>query len=351
MKSLFLPCVLLVLLLSYSCVDPLELKIDDNAQQLVVDGMITDEAGPYTVRLSRSKPYATYHDNWSTAETGAQVTIADDKGNQETLQEAEPGLYQTSSEGIKGQVGNTYVLTITTKNGERYTSAPETIAPVPTIDNLYFEVRPQLMLNDEDVVQTVYVANVLLDTKDPAAQKNYYMWQWQGTFRVSTQPWDYSEKVRGVRVPMPKDCCEICWVTANTNRVNVTDDRLLNGGNLKHHLVTQIPVIPQTFGFKYHMEVKQLSVSEAAFDYWNMLKTQIETGGSIQDPPPAIVIGNITSVTNPEQRALGFFGASAVTKQSIFILREELGIPVGAYVMPDDCRVLSNSTTVQPDFW
>ncbi|MBB6612243.1 DUF4249 domain-containing protein [Pontibacter sp. Tf4] len=350
MKNLLKPCILLLLLL-YSCVDPLDLKIGDEARQLVVDGMITDEPGPYTVRLSRSKPYASYHDRKNAAETGAQVTIADDKGNQETLQEIAPGVYQTNPDGIRGQVGNTYTLSIVTKNSERYTSAPETIVPVPTIDDLYFEVRSQQVLNEEDVEQTVYVANVLLDTKDPAGQKNYYMWKWQGTFKVSTQPWDYSEKVRGVRVPMPKDCCEICWVTAPTDRVNVKDDRLLNGGNLTHYLVTQIPVIPQTFGFKYHIEVKQLSVSEAAFDYWSLLKAQIETGGSIQDPPPAIIIGNITSETNPGQRALGFFGASAVATRTMFIQREELGIPVSPYVMPDDCRVLSKSTTVQPDFW
>ncbi len=340
-----------ILLLINSCIDPLELDIDANAEQLVVDGVITNEPGPYTVRLSRSKPYDSYADSWDAVETGATVVISDDQGNQETLSETKPGLYQTSAEGIQGQLGRTYTLSIRTKGGQQYTSAPETLLPVPPIDSLYFEVHPEQLLNEEDIEETVYVVDVLSAVQDPAQQKNYYMWQWESVFQVSTQPWDYSEKVRGVRVKMPKDCCETCWVTRFTNSVNVLDDRLLNGGTVKRHLVTKIPVTEQAFGNRYHIEVKQTSLTEAAYDYWSLLRSQIENGGSIQDPPPAIVIGNITNANNPDDRALGFFGASAVARRPLFINREDLGVQVGLYVFPDDCRVIVNSTTERPAFW
>lgn len=343
--------IALILLLFNRCIDPLELETDSDAQRLVVDGMITDEPGPYSVRLSRSKQYDAYHDSWSVVEAGARVIISDNTGNQETLTETAQGLYQTSPDGIRGQVGNIYTLQITTKGGQQYTSAPETMRPVSPIDSLYFEVRPYFELNEENVQVTRYAVHVLLDAEDPASEKNYYMWRWKGTFRVSTQPWDYTEKVGGVRIPMPKDCCETCWVTANTNSINVLDDRLNNGTNLKRHLVTRIPVTEQAFGFKYHLDVKQYSLSEAAFNYWRILKSQIERGGSIQDPPPANVIGNMSSISNPNERVLGFFGASAATSKAFFVNRDELGVPVGLYVMPDDCRVLSNSTTEQPVFW
>ncbi|AKD02211.1 hypothetical protein PKOR_02520 [Pontibacter korlensis] len=340
-----------VLLLISSCIDPLDLNIGASAEQLVVDGVITNEPGPYTVLLSRSKPYDSFADSWSAAEPGATVVISDNQGNQETFTETAPGVYQTSAGGMQGQVGHTYTLSIQTRDGKQYTSSPETLLPVPQIDSLYFAVRPQQVLNEEDVEETIYMVDVLADAQDPAQEKNYYLWQWQGTFRVSTQPWDYSEKVRGIRVPMPKDCCEVCWVTNSTNRVNVQDDRLINGGKINRHVVTQIPVTEQAFGTKYHIEVRQTSISEAAYDYWRILKAQIENGGSIQDPPPATIVGNITNVNNPDERVLGFFGASAVVKGSLFINREDLGVRVGMYIFPDDCRVLTNSTTEQPDFW
>ncbi|PTX12294.1 uncharacterized protein DUF4249 [Pontibacter mucosus] len=340
----------IILLLAGSCIDPLDLDIDDQAEMLVVDGMITNEPGPYSVRLSRSKPYDTYADSWSAVETGATVILSDDQGNQETLAETAPGLYQTSEGGMQGQLGSTYTLSIRTKSGQTYTSLPETLRPVPPIDSLYFEVRPQQILNEADVEETIYMADVLVDAPDPAQEKNYYLWQWQSTFQVNTQPWDYAEKIRGVRVPMPKACCEVCWITSPTGSVNVQDDRLIDGGTLSRHVVTSIPVTEQAFGTKYHLEVKQLSVSEAAYDYWRILKAQIENGGSIQDPPPATITGNITNTATGEP-ALGFFGASAVTRRSLDVRREDLGVRVGQYIFPDDCRVIANSTTERPAFW
>ncbi|MER2996018.1 DUF4249 domain-containing protein [Pontibacter populi] len=343
--------VCMLALVVNSCIDPLELEIDDRTWKLVVDGMITNEPGPYTVRLSRSKRYSSYTDSWNAVETGARVIVSDDKGNEETLTETKPGTYLTSVAGIQGQIGNTYSLSIRTKDGKQYTSSPETLLPVPEMDDLYFEVRPVQVLNESDVERTEYVVDVFVDIQDPAEARNYYLWQWQSTFRVSTQPWDYSEKVGNVRVPMPKDCCEICWVTNTTNTVNIQDDRLLNGANIKRHLVTSIPVTAQHFGTKYYLEVKQFSLSEAGYDFWRILKSQIENGGSIQDTPPATIIGNITNLNNPDERALGFFGASAVSKSAIFIRREELGVRIAEYVFPDDCRVLSKSTTEVPAFW
>ncbi|WP_299825068.1 DUF4249 domain-containing protein [uncultured Pontibacter sp.] len=341
----------IVLLFTNSCIDPLDLEIENQAEQLVVDGMITNEPGPYTVRLSRSKPYNTYTDSWNAVEARATVVIVDDRGNQETLTETEPGVYQTSQAGIQGEVGHTYTLSIRTRNGQEYTSAPETLQPVPPMDSLYFEVRAQQILNEVEVEETMYVVDVLVDVPDPLQERNYYKWQWQGTFQVNTQPWNYAEKVRGVWVPMPKDCCEVCWVTSPGNRVNVQNDRLINGRILSRHVVTSIPVTEQAFGTKYHLEVKQMSVSEAAYDYWRLLKAQIEIGESIQDPPPATIIGNITSTNDPDVKALGFFGAAAVTSKVVVIGREDLGVRVGEYVFPDDCRVISRSTTERPAFW
>ncbi|MGV3587963.1 MAG: DUF4249 domain-containing protein [Adhaeribacter sp.] len=344
---------LLVLIISQlvGCIDPLDLKTGRGTERLVVDGLITNEPGPYTVKLSMSEPYASYAGNASSFVRRATVIISDDKGNSETLTETKPGTYTTSGNNLQGQIGNTYILTVKTREGQEYTSAPELLAPVPDITDLYHEVQEQKILSASGNETSVYNVAVYVDTPDPAEQKNYYLWQWEGVHRVNTQPWNYCEKVRGKCIPMPKDCCETCWLTVFTNSINVKDDRLINGRQLKKHLVTQIPVTPRTFESKYYLEVKQLSVSEAAYDYWSMLKTQLSSVGNVQDPPPAAIVGNISNVNDPEDKPYGYFGASAVVKKSIFIRREELGVNPGELIFPDDCRVLMNSTTEKPAFW
>ena len=334
-----------------SCIDPLELKMQTGLPQLVVDGMITTEPGPYAVKLSRSEPYTAYSGGRSAAETGATVILSDDQGKRETLVETTPGVYKTRAGGLQGQIGHTYSLTIKTRGGKEYASQPELLASVPEIDTLYWEVRAEKILNTSGNEQVVYFLAVYVDSRDPAAARNYYMWQWEGIYRVNAQPWDHKIKVRGEWVPAPKDCCQTCWITDFTNSINVQDDRLINGNSHKRYLVTRVPINERTFESKYHLEVKQLSVSEAAYDYWSMVKTQVFNVGNIQDPPPAIIVGNIINVQDPKDKPLGFFGASAVVKKSIFVKREELGFNPGEMVFPDDCRVLTNSTTDKPTHW
>ena len=42
-----------------SCIDRIDIKVPDSySSQLVVDGAITDEPGPYTVRLTKSERVA-----------------------------------------------------------------------------------------------------------------------------------------------------------------------------------------------------------------------------------------------------------------------------------------------------
>ena len=351
MKKSFLLQLLLLAWVFNSCIDPLELDTASDASRLVVDGRITNEPGPYSVRLSTSEPYATYTDSWDAVVTGATVVVADDKGNQETLTETKPGLYQTSPDGIQGQIGNAYTLSIITKDGNAYVSVPELLLPVPEIDTIYTALHEQQIINPEGIVETNYNVEVYVDAREPGDSKNYYRWQSEGVYRVSTQPWDYSEKVRGIRVPMPKDCCEVCWVTSVAGSVNVSDDRVMNGRSIRRRLVAQIPVNAQTFESKYYLEVKQSSLSEAAFDFWSTLKAQTSNVVSIQDPPPAMVVGNISNKNDPGEKVLGFFGASAVSSKSIFIRREDLSVNPGPLILPDDCRVLPFSTTERPAFW
>ena len=107
----------------------------------------------------------------------------------------------------------------------------------------------------------------------------------------------------------------------------------------------------QVFNSRVHLEVRQFSISEAAYDYWNILKTQVNDVSSIQSPPPAFVSGNIFSVDNTAKAPLGFFSASAVKKKSIFISTNELGVSLRPLIYPDDCRVIDNSTAVRPFYW
>src|SRR5512145_2625953 len=101
--------IFLILGLAVGCLDPYFPHTNDYVDLPVIEGMITDRPGPYTIRLTHS----TAIENMAIKPIqGATVTIFDDLGNQEVLEETEPGIYQTSISGIRGQIGRSYWITV-----------------------------------------------------------------------------------------------------------------------------------------------------------------------------------------------------------------------------------------------
>ena len=99
--------LLLFPLLVLSCVTEFQPDTVSLPPSLVVEGQITDQPGPYTVKLTRTADYS--YKAINLLETGAVVSIEDDQGNRETLREQAPGgVYQTRDAGIQGVAGRSY---------------------------------------------------------------------------------------------------------------------------------------------------------------------------------------------------------------------------------------------------
>ena len=354
MKLRLLNIALIYFLFVPSCIDPLDFSKDDDSKSLVVDGWITNEPGPYFVYLERTSDY-----NSSSSQTekveGAIIFISDDMGNSEILLETYvPGIYKTDPDGIRGIPGRYYKIEIETLDGEHYESMPELLHPVPEIDTIYYERQQHQELDDNSIVQTFEGFQIYIDTSDPENVNNYYMWSWGGTHEVHTQPWNYWDP-HFFRLA-PKDCCPTCWVTERPRQLDVFNDVLLGGDqiNKKPVAFVRIKNINGTRHFhgKYHVEVKQLSLTKEAYNYWSTIKEQISSTGSIFEPPPVAIIGNIENCENPEDIAFGYFGASAISTKSIFIPASAAPYPPGdTLVWPDDCRMMGNSTAIKPSFW
>ncbi|MFN8887924.1 MAG: DUF4249 family protein, partial [Cyclobacteriaceae bacterium] len=90
-RSLYIFCLLL---LHDSCVDVFEYDLSDTAATLVVDGRITTEPGPYTIKITRTQ---NLNELSTPLNVSAQsVSIIDNLGFSETLTEVNNGMYQTN---------------------------------------------------------------------------------------------------------------------------------------------------------------------------------------------------------------------------------------------------------------
>ncbi|GAB3899696.1 hypothetical protein GCM10028803_21270 [Larkinella knui] len=299
MKRFFLTTALLIGLVS--CIDQVSLPIRNETPQLVVDGLITNEKPPYNVRLSYSGSFTfdgeTPRDVMVRA---ANVRIRDDSGHSTALRETQPGNYQTTDLSFVGQPGRTYTLEIGLNDGTRYVSQPETMQPVAPIDTIYAELNR----SETDLIDT-YRFFFYIDTKDPATEPNFYGWT-ATSYNVQGGPREY------------------CWVKTQSPGLTILADQAIDGREIRKKLVIKSPI--RSIG-PHFVEVKQYSLTKEAYQFYRLFQEQQSRTGTIFDPLPASVIGNIRQENKPEQRGLGFFRASAVTVKRIKSYREDVYQP------------------------
>lgn len=130
MKNLLL--LIMITTVFSSCEKVIQLDLGNAAPTLVIESSITDQAGPYSVKLSRTVNF----DDASVYPPvdNALVIIKDNTGVIDTLSPKTNGLYMTNK--IIGAVGRTYSLTIVSE-GKTYT-AQTTMPQQITLDSLKY---------------------------------------------------------------------------------------------------------------------------------------------------------------------------------------------------------------------
>ena len=334
----------------FSCVDQLDVATDDALRVLVVEGSISTLPGPHYVYLSRSAQYGDSFVDFSRPESRAFVRIRDEAGGQVVLTEEEDGRYATPR-GFRAKVGSSYSIVIETANGEQYASIPETVPQAPIIESLMVQYKRLPAIDDSFFDHGLEVYSVFQD--DPSTQ-NFYLYRNRGTYLVETSPELHVivPALGGPAIPAPKDCCRTCWVEENDgdNELRVTSDLDFNG-NLTSQLAGFIIDDGARFDDKYMIRVYQRSITKEAFQFFNLLNSQLSISGNLFDPPPATLRGNIINIDQPESPVIGYFYASDTAVDSVFLERDLLQDPYLDFEYWDDCRTLERATTKRPSYW
>src|ERR1700690_1019598 len=135
-KMKFVRYIAVLFLILDSCIQPFNLNVNTQ-NAIVVDGLISDQPGPYNVKLFQTLGLEDQLGAIQWVE-GAKVSIFDELGTETVLKEQAPGNYQTDS-AFLGIVGKTYQLKFSTGDGQVYESAPEKMLPVGDLDSVYHE--------------------------------------------------------------------------------------------------------------------------------------------------------------------------------------------------------------------
>ena len=113
-----------------SCDKEINLSLDKNTSMLVIEANITDQPGPYFVKVTRS--VAITDKNVFPGVTNATITITDNLGKRDTLIHTLDGVYQTNK--LRGVPGITYYLEVQV-DGKKIT-AESTMPQKVALDSL-----------------------------------------------------------------------------------------------------------------------------------------------------------------------------------------------------------------------
>lgn len=319
----FIPFFLLAIMLS--CITEFDPELHNDSPKLVVDGAITNQPGPYLVRITYSAPYNNDKSIFGRSPADARVEIHDDVGTVEVLRYTSNGYFTSSATGIRGVAGRKYFISILLANGRRYESLPERMAPTTPIDSVYAEYEE---------LTGIFSGNfkVYLDTSDPGDEENFYRWNWahyeiRTTCKVTYEPPPPGSG--GLVAPRRVEwsCCDSCWTIARCEGcINISSDRLVNGRKIVKQYVTEVPFKYSTLT-PYFILVQQQSLTRTAYEFWNKARGQLSNSGGIFDTPPVPIQGNLFNVDDPEEQVLGYFGASAVRYRPYYLNMRIPGVP------------------------
>ena len=337
-ERIFLNLIVVLILIIFpqiSCIEQFNPKLDEYESDglIVVEGQITDEVGPFRVKLSKTFEVDNMQ-RYGEPVCGADVQIFDDKGNRYPLFYTVEGWYETEDKNLRGIVGNTYTLNITLADGTQYESTPVLMQDVPQIDSVYFEESTKMHFKDGKTYDEKWL-DIFLDANDPNKQTNFWKWEYEETWEVDTpkdsvhveiRPEDEPSYMIVVNLKFEQGNArrewdnkkERCWITKPSSTILIESTSKSSVDEIDRLLVKSISPGEDELYIKYSILVKQTALSRDMYKFWEKLKEFHEQSGSLFEKMPEQIFGNIMCCDG-RNKALGYFSASEVKTRRIFI--------------------------------
>ncbi|MBO2008339.1 DUF4249 domain-containing protein [Hymenobacter negativus] len=290
------------------CTDPyMPDVITSPPSYLVVDGFINSQ-GVTTIKLSRT--YAVASKAAVPVETRATVYIEDEAGTRQLLTESSvKGTYASVAHTLN--TARKYRLHINTLAGREYVSDYVPVKTTPPIDSLPWRTDNNGL--------SIYV-----NAHDATNATQYYRWEYVETWEINPiyrPSVEYvNNRMRDIVVPYPS----ICWGNAASTIIQIDKTTALTQDIVSDFRLRLLPINSDLLNSQYSILVQQYALTREEYAYWELLRKNTESIGSLFDPQPAQLTGNVHCISSPDEITLGFIGAHSLSQRRIFIRRQDL---------------------------
>lgn len=370
--------ILFLCLILTSCIKSFnpEIKSQDRIK-LTVSGIISDESGTQTISISTA---SSINEPTEIPVTGCTATISDDQGHLFPMTDSGNGNYTGWIDPIYIIPGSSFKVEILTPDGSKLVSDYDRYTTCPVVDTVYYKRKD---LPTDDQKENIKGIQFYIDLDGNNSDSHFYKWELIETWEYHSEfpiEWYY---LFGIHHVYPPDYSKsVCWSTFSVPNIYLLSTEKLTENKYKLFPLNFVDNKTPRLVYGYSLLVKQCSLSEAAYKYWNQLRTNSTSQGGLYEKQPLATKGNLRNTTHTDQDVLGFFGVSSVKSKRIFVRNVEnlelenppscayhvvtpnelsnfpdyfvyLKVDSMTYVLERgcvDCRELSG-TTVRPDYW
>jgi hypothetical protein len=250
-------------LLLISCEDVVEVNLVEAQPRLVVDAALQWKKGTtgeeQTIRLSRTRGF---FEQVPVTVSNANIIVIDANGIAFNFEEQNPGEYVTQN--FAPEIDMDYTLSIEVDN--QFYTAAETLKPVVPIDSI--QQNNEGGFGGEDIELKAFYT-------DPAEIENYYLFKFFVPFAAFPE-------------------------------FEIYDDEF-NDGNSIFGLYSDEGLEPGM-----EIAIENHGVSEAYYNFLNILLAQAGSAGGPFETEPATVRGNISNSADEDELIFGYFSLSEV---------------------------------------
>jgi hypothetical protein len=321
-----------LLLLSFAaCKDRYDIPLHDSDQSLlVVEGFLALGADTTIITLSRT---AKVNEAIKFSPVlKANLTVEGKSGSAIPLQETGGGKYFSKQLGLVA--GNEYRLRIQTSDNKVYLSDYIVAKQTPELDSVSWRKENNNMV-------------IYANTHDANNSTKYYKWDYDETWEIRSHyaaTYEYTGGTTIVYAPFLFNYR--CWKYDGSKTINVGSSAHLSSDVISEAPIQLIPAGSEKLSVRYSILVRQQSLTREAYDYFQLMKKNTESIGSIFDPLPSELKGNIHCISNPGEGVIGYLTASSITRKRIFITSIEAN-----WKFTEDClqveRVKNNPDSIK----
>ena len=312
-----------------SCKKPFSPKIiDNNNNLLVVEGFINTGADSTIFKLNRT----VLLENQTTVnpETGATVNIESESNQVFLLKEEAKGVY--ASPALQLNPNSKYRLRIKTAKNSIYLSDFVEVKESPPIDEVGWKITNNGL-------------QIYANTHDASNKTRYYRWEYTDTWIFHSRYQSFL-MWNGTSLVARNNNIYQCWGNQNSSTVILGSTAKLENDVIFQSPITLIGHHSEKLGLEYSILVKQYALTKEGYQFYEELKKNTETLGSIFDAQPSEIKGNIHNVDSPSEPVIGYISAGTVQKKRIFLTKQDL---TPAFYLISDCSPLYFVTINRPD--